>query len=230
MRNARFAGLALAACLVAAFVVPGVATAAKKGPVVIGTDPADDWGGGAENAVAGDALGQELVEASIDMADAKTVNFIITLNSLPPSGGVPELSRYTWDFVINGNAFQLDGKFTNYSRGACDPTSGQCPPPRDPGMQPFLLRGNCHPDPTATNVTVCDELAKVQGVFDAAAATISIPVGLDILEAKPGTRIMPGVNTTFGGMVVAIPSAFFSNANMPMDLLTGTVSYKIPKL
>ena len=230
MKNARFAALALAACLVAAFVVPGVASAKKAGPVVIGTDADNDWGGGAENALAGDALGQELVEASIDMLDAKTVNFIIKVKSLPPSGGTPELSRYTWDFLVNGDAFQLDGKFTNYSRGACDPTSGQCPPPRDPGLYPFLLRGNCRLDATATNVTICDELAKMQGVFDAAAGTISIPVGLDVLKAKAGTKIMPGVNSTFGGMIVAIPSAFFSNASMPMDLLTGTVSYKIPKL
>jgi hypothetical protein len=224
--------LALVALVGGALSAPaGIATAAAK-PTVVGTDPADDWGANADPSIApaAAALGQELVEASIGMADAKTVNFIITLASLPPIGGMPELTRYTWDFAVNKkNLFELDGKFTNYSRGACDPTSGQCPPPRDPGLQPFLLRGNCRPDPNATNVTICDELGKVQAVFDAGAGTITIPVALEMLKAKSGSKISPGVNSTFGGTVVAVPSAFFSNATMPLDLLTATKTFTVPK-
>lgn len=220
-----------AAVAAAAMVMPlGAAQAAKKkaGPVVVGTDAEDDWGDGSNTAV-GDALGQDLTSATIGMADAATVNFVIGLKSLPPAGGAPEITRYTWDFAVDGEHLELDGKFTNYSRGACDPTSGHCPPPRDPGLQPFLLRGNCATDTTLPiNLTVCEELAKVQAVFDPAAATITIPVPVDALGAKPGSKIS-GIAGTFGGTISAAPSAFLTSDSMPMDLMVTTKTFVMPK-
>ena len=213
----------------ALFIPAGAAQAGKKsGPLVVGTDPEGDWGDGSNSNV-GDALGQDLVSATIGMADASTVDFVIGLKSLPPTGGAPEVSRYTWDFAVDGEHLELDGKFTNYSRGACDPTSGQCPPPRNPGLHPFLLRGNCRVDATLpVQLTICDELAKLEGVFDAAAATITIPVPVDALKAKPGSKIT-GVPGTFGGTISAAPSAFVTSGDFPMDLLFVTKTFVLPK-
>ncbi|MFN2389271.1 MAG: hypothetical protein ABR575_06665, partial [Actinomycetota bacterium] len=129
----------------AAFVAPsGVAAKPKKkkpaGPVVVGTDAEGDWGT-AEVAPVGAALGQDLVEASIAMADAKTVNFVIKVTGLPPTGGIPEFARYGWDFTVNGEAFAMSGNFTDYGRGVCYPAhTNSCPPPDDPGTQPFYIR------------------------------------------------------------------------------------------
>jgi hypothetical protein len=214
---------------IALFVPAGAAQAGKKsGPLVVGTDPEGDWGDGSNTAV-GDALGQDLVSATIGMADATTVNFVIGLKSLPPVGGTPEVSRYTWDFAVDGTHLELDGKFTNYSRGACDPTSGQCPPPRDPGLQPFILRGECRVEPTpVTNLTICEELAKIQGVFDAAEATITIPVPIEALGAKPGSKIV-GIAGTFGGTVSAAPAAFVTSSNFPMDQMFTTKTFVLPR-
>lgn len=227
MKGKRFVTLALTAVMAAAFALPNIATAAKK-PLVVGTDPTGDWGQAVEPSLApaGDAMGQDLVGASISMADKTTVNFIITLNSLPPSGGIPEGSRYTWDMNVDGNFLELDGKFTNYSRGACDPTSGQCPPPRDPGMQPFMVRTNCAAN--EANVTVCEEVGIVQATFDAATATITIPVSLELLNAKPGSKIQPGTNI-FGGSISTNPSAFVSSSAAPLDTLTVIKTFKIPR-
>ena len=219
-----------AAVAAAAMLMPlGAAQAAKKSrPLVVGTDAEDDWGDGSNTAV-GDALGQDLTSATIGMADATTVNFVIGLKSLPPAGGTPEVSRYTWDFAVDGEHLELDGKFTNYSRGSCDPTAGTCPPPRDPGLQPFVVRGNCRVDATLpVNLTVCDELAKVQAVFDAEAATITIPVPIEALGAKPGSKIA-GLPGTFGGTISAAPSAFVTSSDMPMDLLFTTKTFVLPK-
>lgn len=219
-----------AAAVAAAMVMPmGAAQAAKKGaPVVVGEDPAGDWGDGS-NAAVGDALGQDLVSATIGMADAKTVNFVIGVNSLPPVGGTPEVTRYTWDFSVDGTGLELDGKFTNYSRGACDPTAGSCPPPRDPGQQPFLLRGECTQQATpAMTLTLCQELAKIQAVFDPEAATITIPVPVDALGAKPGSKIV-GMAGTFGGTISAAPAAFFTRSDFPMDQLFTTKTFVLPK-
>lgn len=221
----------VAATVAAAMVMPlGAAQAAKKpaGPVVVGTDAEGDWGDGS-NTAAGDALGQDLISATIGMADASTVNFVIGLKSLPAAGGTPEITRYTWDFAVDGEHLELDGKFTNYSRGACDPTAGHCPPPRDPGLQPFLLRGNCSVDATLpVNLTICEELAKIQGVFDPATATITVPVPVDALGAKPGSKIS-GIAGTFGGTISAAPSAFLTSSDMPMDLLVTTKTFVLPK-
>jgi hypothetical protein len=213
----------------AALLVPAEVAGAqgkKAKAKVVGEDPADDWGEAVDPTLAplGDVLGQEMVAASIGMADKKTVNFIITLNSLPPNGGVPELSRYTWDFLVDGEFTELDGKYTNYSRGICDPTSGQCPPPRDPGLYPFFVRGNCG---AVGSVTTCEELGLVEAVFDAEKATITIPVPLKLIKAKPGSKIAPGTNL-FGGSISAAPSAIFTSAAMPMDLLLVTGTFKVP--
>jgi hypothetical protein len=226
--------LALAALAAATLIGPAtVASAGKKktGPVVVGTDPAGDWGSNQDAALApaGDPLGQDLVSASIGVGDKGMLNFVIELNALPPTGGMPEFTRYTWDFTVDGELMELDGKFTNYSRGTCDPTSGQCPPPRDPGMQPFLVRGNCTVDNTTpVALTLCEEFAKVQGIFDAAGGTITIPVPIEALGAKAGSKIV-GALGTFGSTISAAPAAFVTNGSMPMDGLITTKTFTVPK-
>jgi hypothetical protein len=214
--------------LVLGILAPG-ATAAKKkaaGPQVVGTDDAADWGVNADPTLnpLGGPLGQELVEASIGMADPKTINFIIKVAGLPPSGGVPEASRYNWDFTVNGNAYQLTGAFTDYLRGVCNPLhTGACPPPQDPGQQPFFLRqGPC-------NVGAdCFLLGTFQATFDPAEGTITIPVPLAAIKAKPGSKIGPGVST-IGGTVYAAPAAMVTYADLPNDTMTVLKTFVVPK-
>ena len=210
----------LAASLVGA-AAPASAGKKASGPVVVGTDEVGDWGAasqaGSDISPVGDALGQDLTGASIAMNGTDKVDFIMTVNSLPATGGAPEISRYTWDMNVDGNFVELDGKFTNYSRGACDPTAGSCPPPRDPGMSPFMVRGNCAAN--EANVTICEEIGIVQGAFDSAKKAITVTVPLEMLGAKPGSKITPGTNI-FGGSISATPSAFFTSSAMPLDTLT----------
>lgn len=231
----KLAVLALVGLLAGMLSAPAEAGKKPKGPVVVGTDPAGDWGTNADPALGGtpvgDLLGQDLIGAALEMSeDKKSVNFIFQLNALPPTGGMPELTRYTWDFSVDGgDTLELDGKFTNYSRGACDPTSGQCPPPRDPGLQPFLVRGNCAPqDLVATTLTICEEFANIQGVFDAAAGTITVPVPLEAIKAKPGSKISGAIGT-FGTTVSAAPSAFLTMSGFPMDGLITTKTFVVPR-
>jgi hypothetical protein len=221
--------IGLAAAMVAgALAFPAGTAAAGKKPVVVGEDPAGDWGANVnpDAAPIGDALGMDLTGAELSY-DGKNVNFVIKLNSLPPSGGSPEIARYTWNFFVDKKELELDGKFTNYTRGACDPTAGSCPPPRDPGLQPFIVRGDCVENPTpATTITTCTEFAKVMAVFDAGAGTITIPVPADAIGVKNGSKIAPGVNI-FGGSISAAPSAFLTSSGFPMDTLILTKTYKV---
>lgn len=233
MQTRKLTTLALAT-LVAAALMAGSnpATAAKpKPPKVVAEDPAGDWDFQDNTAPSplGNALGQDLLQGSIGMKDKKTVNFIIKVGSLPPTGGWPEVTRYIWSLSVDGKYVELDGKFTNYSRGACDPTSGQCPPPRDPGQAPFLIRGDCE---TIENTTVCQELGIVQATFDASAGTITIPVSLELLRAKKRSVIGPGESTfsaSIGGPIIAIPSAFLSSAAFPSDAMLMTTTFKVPR-
>jgi hypothetical protein len=200
--------------------------AKAAGPVVVGTDPADDWGSNASapSNVPGDILGQELTEASLH-SDGKSVHFIFGLNSLPPNGGIPEISRYNWDFTVNGTAYQLTGGWTEFIRGVCNPliTSGGCPPPQNPGVQPFFLRqGPC------TVQAECAVLATYQATFDSGAATITVEVPYKDIKAKKGSKIGPGAST-FGGTIYAAPAALVSNTAAPADVMILTKSYKLPK-
>lgn len=220
---------AIAAGAVAMMVFGPPSNAAKsKKPVVVGKDAADDWGANTDPTIApaGGPLGQELVEAAVGMADKDTLNFIIKTSMLPPNGGVPEFTRYLWTFSVDGEYRELDGKYTNYSRGACDPTSGQCPPPRDPGLYAFLVRGNCITD----QVVQCEEIGVVHATFDPATSTITIPVPLEMLGAKPGSKIAPATSdAAFLGQVAAITSAYYSVANEPHDGITVTKTFKVPR-
>lgn len=228
MRFKSIAAATLAALLAGALLAP-VATAQTK-PKTVGEDDAGDWGETVDPTLApiGDLLGQDLTGAAIGMSDdGADIHFVITVNSLPPVGGVPEVTRYTWDFNLDGEAVKLDGKFTNYSRGACDPTSGQCPPPRDPGMQPFIVRGNC--EVNEANVTICEELGIVQAEFDAGEGTITIPVPMELIGAKKRSKIAPSTGGLFGGTVEAMPTAFFSASNFPHDSLLATKTFRIPR-
>lgn len=209
----------------AASVLPATAQAGKKAakPFVVGTDPSGDFGANQDSSLSpiGEAMGMDLVEAAIQKADSKTLNFIIKVSGLPPTGGTPEIARYVWTMMVGSELIQLDGKWTNYHRAACDPTGGTCPPPRDPGMGPFMVRGNCT-DNGGTAVT-CEEIGLVNATFDSATGTITIPVTLEMIGAKKGTKIANGTQPGSGFTGVwAIPSAWFSQASMPLDDLIPT--------
>lgn len=228
MRIRSLLSIALVLSAVSAIVGPGAVAAQGKAakPTVLATDPADDWGANADPTLAplGGPLGQELVEASIGMADPKTVNFILKVAMLPPQGGWPEISRYNWDFTAGAEPYQLTGGFTEYLRGICNPLhTNSCPPPQDPGPQAFFLRqGPC------TVPNECNVLGIMQATFDASAGTITIPVPLSLIKAKPGTVIGPGTST-FGGSIYAAPAVIVSNTAAPADTMVVTKTYRIPK-
>ena len=231
--RATLASCALVASLIAA---PGVSEAAPKPPkpkppVVVGEDEAGDWGCNQNCAAAdlGAELGQDLVEASFAMPDPATLNFVIKVAKLPSMGGMPEASRYTWEFLVDGKAIQLSGAFTEYIRGTCNPTWNPliCPPPRNPGEAPFFLRiGPCT---VGAPPGQCEEIGLAHGQFDPATATITVPVPLEVIGAKPGSAIAPNVSAQFGTTIYSAPAALVTQGNFPADTMTVTETYTIPK-
>ncbi len=217
MLTALAVGMALAAPLAAededavAATDPWAEDVFPTDAVEVGAQRKGTFGDGQEEAELYTALGADLRNGTIRMLDAETVEFTIGLWDLPPTGGVPEAIRYTWDFSVDGEVAQLDGKWSNYTRGTCDPTSGQCNPPgrmpRDPGLQPFLFRANMTSSclgasvpPTEVpvvgevglecaglNFNAYEELDVLQGAFapdgESSTITVTVPVGtIDLID------------------------------------------------
>lgn len=230
----------LPALALVVLLVPSGAQAGSGLPTVeVASDPVGDWGGGGDNALIGHVASQDLIGASVGMSDGDTVDFTMKVTFLPSLGGMPEATRYTWNVGVVSRdpadpstygapkLVEFDGKFTNYTRGACDPTSGQCPPPRDPGPQPFVVRGDCVADPN-TNITTCRELGLVQAQFVPFAGEIRIPVPTSLMpKLSPCSRIVPAANL-FGGSISAAPSAFVTSSVMPMDTMEMTGELVVP--
>ncbi len=189
-------------------------------------EPVGDWGGGGDAAAVGSALGQDFEAAYLEYGDG-TFTFTLGMTELPAAGGMPEATRYGWSFSYNDVAFELDGKFTNYSRGACDPTAGSCPPPRDPGIGYFALRGNC--ETGEGNVTLCEELGGVTATFDPATGEIAIPVPAALLtDEVRACDTISGDASFIGQSVWAAPSAFVTSSAMPYDDVTHFVPLVVP--
>lgn len=207
--------------------------------VTIGTQAAGTFGTNEQQAQLGTMLGADLREARIRMPDAETVEFEIRVEELPATGGTPEFIRYTWDFFVDGEEAQLDGKYTNYSRGTCDPTSGQCDPengkmPRDPGERPFFFRGNLNQiELPLTTFNAMEELALLRGDFDVEEATITVAVPVEAINLLDGVEFEACSEITsgsglFGGTVETAPSAYVTYGSFPSDTILGTATFTVP--
>lgn len=64
--------------------------------------------------------------------------------------------------------------------------------------------------------------------FDPAEGTITIPVPLEELDAKPGSKIVPGA-TAFGGTIYAAPALLVSQTSLPNDTMIILKTFKVPK-
>ncbi|MFN2593561.1 MAG: hypothetical protein ABR579_01575 [Actinomycetota bacterium] len=207
---------------------------ARRGPgltlhrvTVVGTDPAGDWGDGSpQETMMGTELGQDLTKAAIAVRN-HNVNFIIKVASLPPNGGWPELTTYSWELTVDGRPYWIVGKYTDFSRQTCDPTYAGCPPqsPQDPGVAPFSVRGCLESDTTKQ----CTEVpgSPVPATFDASTGTITIPVPLSMLGAYPGALITPD-SFYFRGSVASYPEQADQMRTMPWDELTVRKTFVVP--
>jgi hypothetical protein len=158
--------------LVLSGLLPGAASAGET--VVVGTDPAGDWGI-EEVGPVGTTVGQDLVEASVSRPDEATVEFVIGLEELPQVD--PTLAGfYVWNFRLDGDARTLV---------SCGNFVGDCAE-RDN----FLLYGGCklqaHDVVNLVEESECTYQEELEAVYDSEAATISIRATLDRLGVSPG--------------------------------------------
>ena len=150
---------------------------ASAASVVIGTDPAGDWGDEPRLAPLGDALGQDLIEASLTRRDPDTVTFTMTFTNLPDSD--PTVTGYyLWGFDVGKSPRALV---------SCGNFVGECQE-----RENFVVLGKCtekgHPVFGSEMPEFdCERLGEVPGEFNSGTASISIPVPLEMMKAKRGS-------------------------------------------
>lgn len=230
MKKAVAIGLAASLLGLVLVSAPPAVAGGKKGPVVVATDDPADWGANVDPAIApaGTPLGMELLGAAVGLSDdKKAINFIIKLAG-PSLGGIPELVRYGWEFTVDGDAYQLNGGRTELLRGMCNPltTEPACPPNVGDPVKltnfPFFVRSG----PCSVGAE-CVVNAVVNATFDAAENTITIPVPLEVVGAKPGSTIGP-LGGLFGA-IYAAPGAVVTTNGLPHDAIAITKTIKLPK-
>ena len=236
--------LSLVASLAVIWVVPGRGALAQKktewGPKLVGTDADNDWGANVDSSLApaGDALGQELIEAHLMMGDAETVNFVIMVKNLPVNNaGVPEFTRYGWDFSVDGKPMLISGGFTEVVRTFCYPlhSEPQCPPnvgdPQQSLERPFFVReGECTVG--TGGVSDCRVKAIVSAIFEqqslhTAKGMITVPIPLEAIGAKPGSKIEPAAGF-LGETIYASPAVIIASGNFPNDTMLVTETFVVP--
>jgi hypothetical protein len=244
MKLHKLLALSLFGSLAVMWAAPGSGALAQekkkwKGQVV-GTDADNDWGANVDPRLApvGDELGQELVEAHLRMPDAETVNFVIRVKSLPANdAGVPEFTRYGWDFSVDGRPMLISGGFTEVLRTFCYPLHSQprCPPsfgdPQQSLEHPFFVHEGACTVGTG-GVSDCRVKAVVSATFEhrslhAGTGMITVPIPLEAIGAKPGSKIGPAEGA-LGGTIYASPAVIVASGNFPNDTMLVTKTFVVP--
>ena len=175
--------------------VLGAASFGGVASIEVGTDPTGD---GAQGYPA--VLGFDLVKASIGQPDPRTgdLSFLIDAADLPPTGGVPEMAWYHWDFGVELgeqtlSGFIIRGRMTNATRETRVPS--------------FFL-DECG-DSSCADTTAHPLEAVMDG--EANRITITVPSSLleQLLAASPGgavIRTTGDVAFPNGVGVMAVPS------------------------
>lgn len=204
----------------------GTANAAPK-PVKVFEDPAGD-------ADVAQGLGQslpggwDLIGGTIAKNGAN-LEFTVSHADMPPIGTLPEMSRFLWNFTVNGKPYRLTVKSADI--GKPDAVGGQTTERvgRADVQGHFRLEGECVTDASLPlNRVNCPPLEYLAGSFDPAAMTFTVVVPMKSVGAKPGSLIAPGGdNICIVCWVTHVAERSLDNTVIDEAALTGT--YKVPK-
>lgn len=237
MRGATVKVAAKSVLVFLAVLLVGASAHARRGgsSVVVGMDPVGDWRvvDSAALAPVGEALGQDLVSASLKVSD-EDLTFILKVSSLPDaeqSSGV-----FSWDFRIGKQLWRL----TNLP---CDPAEWIPPPvavpsPNTESCTPSSVGSSAGPlaswdlmkcgQPRMVNIIFnCIHRAGVPALPDAASDSIAITVGRSLLQARSGDLLKPA-RVFEGGDVAVGPVAAGSTLLRSSDVLKITKSVRLP--
>lgn len=214
--------LALAAFT--AFALP--AGAAK--PATVFEDAAGD-------ADLGQGLGQS-IPGGWDLAGGTIVKkganleFTVSHHDMPPTGTVPEATRFLWNFVVDGkNFFRLTVKSADIGKPDALAQSGTERIGRVDVNGHFRLEGECVTDQTLpVGMVNCPVVDYLEGVWDPASMSFTVTVPLKTIKAKTGSLISQGPENICTICWVSHYAERSLNSTI-IDGAVQTVGYKVPK-
>lgn len=183
--------------------------------VVVGRDAKGDWGANVDSSLnpIGDALGQDLVLATLGSRDGRTIDFSITVNALPENSSVSAATTYSWQFQLGEEHFVL----TNCDVARCSP--------EDSSTLLFELYRCSEETIGGTTVRTCDELiTSATAALVADKGLITIPIDAKTMGARAGGTIV-------GEQLMAKTKAHTTTNDVgtPFDRLLFHRPYKIPR-
>ncbi|HEX9824552.1 MAG TPA: hypothetical protein VGB51_09210 [Actinomycetota bacterium] len=174
--------------------VTGAASFGGQDPVTVTVDPVGDAPGAPD---LGDETGVDLVAARLYQPNANVPELVVEweLTGLPPSGGVPEGTRYSLPFKVGTKEFQVQAKFSNLA----SITTSDDPPGHVTHVgATFQLRGNCTTSWNGSGVAYCYHLAWLTGEFVPAQKVVRVrlPLGSSAApDIAPGASLVRNTST-----------------------------------
>lgn len=200
-------------------------------PAEVWTDNAGDAGNQDSGLPGVDQLGFDLVAGSL-ARNGTNIEFTVTHAAMPPTGTPPETYRFLWGFSVDGVSYRLTVKRADV--GKPDVIGGQTTERvgRADVNGHFRLEGECAITATpAINLNNCIPLAYLEGTWDPAAKTFMASVPMEVIKAKPGSKIAAGDSNHTGICQICWVTQFAERSlnYTIVDSAAMGVTWKVPK-
>ena len=199
--------------------------------------PVNVWEDAAGDADAGQGAGQS-IPAGWDLAggsialNGKNLDFTVTHHDMPPTGTLPEGSRFIWVFAVGGKDYRLIVKSVDIGKPDAVNGDGTERVGRADVAGHFRVEGDCVQDQSLpVGLVKCKTIGYVTGSFDPAAKSFTAEVPLALIKAKAGLTVTGGAGAAAGICAICwIPHHAERSLNLTaIDTAAQTVTYKIPK-
>ena len=208
----------------------GAIASAQAAPTGVITDAAGDadLGQGAGGSIPG---GWDITEGGIERKGAN-IEFTVTHADMPPTGSMPEATRFIWNFNVGKTPFRLTVKSADIGKPDPATQTGTERIGRVDINGHFRLEGECVTEPNATGTLSfvnCPVVGYFDGSFDPASKSFTAIIPMKALKAKPGSVISAGGDNI---CLVCWVSHYAERSLSPVTVIDAAVqtkSYKIPR-
>lgn len=178
--------------------------------------------------------GWDLAEASVVKRGAD-LHFKVIHHDMPPTGSGPEVTRFLWNFTVDGKPYRFSVKSVDI--GKPDVAAGQTTERVgrvDAEGQFRLEDGECTTTSAGVNFVNCAPLEYLEGAWDLflppnpGSMSFTIILPLKTVKANPGSIIGPGAAQICTICWVS-HAAERSSGNTIIDQANQLVTYKVPK-
>lgn len=173
-------------------------------------------------------LGWDLATGAV-VKKGKNLEFTVTHHDMPPTGSAPEVTRFLWNFTVNGTPYRFTVKSVDI--GKPDVFAGQTTERvgRVDLQGHFRLEGECETVPgVGVSFVNCPPLEYLEGSWDPGSMSFTIILPLKSVKAKPGSVIGPGGENICTICWVAHHTER-SLSTTTIDTAVQTVTWKVPK-